>query len=268
MLDLSGRTETLGAYEAKLSWDASVLELVEVLDGGTPAFAGPLTRRAPGELVFSQFSVQGAGERVSLLRVRFAAVGAPGANGRLQLSFSVLDAAATFISFLPELQVQPLEVRIAGGQDSPRVLARVAVSTTRTSAGAQLQAEVLLDLTNTPERLGAYEARLTWDPLVLQLTDVGDGGSVAFAGPQTRRAPGELAFSQFSVNGDSGVLSPLRVRFTVVSPQPGDTRLGLSFAILDAAGTFADLRPFLEIQEDAVISSVAPTTWGHLKRGR
>ena len=63
-------------------------------------------------MVFSQFNTQGAGGRVSLLRVRFLVVGS-GVSG-LGLSFSVLDAAGTFVSLLPEVVVEPTGVEVSG----------------------------------------------------------------------------------------------------------------------------------------------------------
>ena len=68
LVDLSGISEKLGAYEAQLSWDAEILELVEVSDGETSAFAYPQTRSGSGELVFSNFNVQGVGGVISLLK--------------------------------------------------------------------------------------------------------------------------------------------------------------------------------------------------------
>ena len=107
-VDLSGSAAALGAYEARLSWDAAVLSLVEVADGATAAFAAAYHRQETDALVFSQFNAQGADGRVSLLRVRFLVVGR-GSSG-LDLSFSVLDAAGTFASLLPSLQVEPVAV--------------------------------------------------------------------------------------------------------------------------------------------------------------
>ena len=60
-VDLSGSAAALGAYQARLSWDASVLSLEEVSDGSTAAFAGAYQREETGALVFSQFN--GGGNR-------------------------------------------------------------------------------------------------------------------------------------------------------------------------------------------------------------
>ena len=55
ILDLSGQAAKLGAYEARLSWDPEVLEVVEVLDGETAGLAN-----LPLHLVFfNDCSTQG-----------------------------------------------------------------------------------------------------------------------------------------------------------------------------------------------------------------
>jgi len=53
LVDLSRSSAKLGAYEARLTWNAQVLELVKVADGETPAFASPQKRTRPDSLIFS-----------------------------------------------------------------------------------------------------------------------------------------------------------------------------------------------------------------------
>ena len=104
----------LGAYQARLSWDASVFSLVEVSDGSTAAFAQPPHRAEAGALAFSQFNAQGADGRVSLLRTRFSVVGGSGSRS-LGLAFSALTAASTFVDLLPSLEVASAQVEIGEG---------------------------------------------------------------------------------------------------------------------------------------------------------
>jgi len=107
IVDLNERSDRLGAYTAQVTWDPGVFELVEVADGATAAFAGPQTRINDDAVVFSAFNVQGAGGVVSLLKMRLQAVGRPGDEAGLALSFSALAAAQTFEDLLPHLQVTP-----------------------------------------------------------------------------------------------------------------------------------------------------------------
>ncbi|MFA6109847.1 MAG: cohesin domain-containing protein [Candidatus Latescibacterota bacterium] len=264
VVDLSGRTDRLGAYEAQLSWDPSALELVEVLDGTTLAFAGPQTRTEPGALVFSHFSVRGAEGIASLLKVRFRATGEAGQPTGLTLAFSVLDAAQTFASLLSELQIEPVDLSL-GGSEQGLIWGSVAVDAAQTRQGREVFAEVLLDLSSTEDRLGAYEARLTWDPTAFELVDVQDGATPEFVGPNTRSAPGELVFSQFSVRGATGTVSLLKVRLQAIAPTDRTVELSLSFAVLDAAGTFTSLLPSLRVRS-APITGIASDSWAAVKR--
>ena len=105
---------SLGAYQARLNWDASVFSLAEVSDGSTAAFAQPPHRAEEGALAFSQFNAQGANGRVSLLRARFSVVGGSGARS-LGLTFSALTAANTFADLLPSLEVASAQVEVGEG---------------------------------------------------------------------------------------------------------------------------------------------------------
>ena len=249
LVDLSSISEKLGAYEARLSWDAEVLEFVQIANGDTPAFANPQTRTSAGELVFSNFNVQGAGGVVSLLKVTFEVIGQPGQTTALNLSFAVLDAAGTFANLLPQLQVQSSTIRVA---QAPTISARLDVSSEQPKPGDQIEVEVLVDLSGISEKLGAYEARLNWDAGVLELVEVSDGETSAFANPQTRTGSGELVFSNFNVQGVGGVISALKVSFNVRGRSGQSTALDLSFAVLDAAGTFTNLLPQLQVQFSAI----------------
>ena len=237
-VDLSGSDAALGAYQARLSWDAAVLSLEEVSDGSTAAFAGAYRREESGALVFSQFNAQGAGDRVSLLRVRFSVVGS-GSSG-LELSFSVLDATGTFASLLPELVVEPTVVEIGGAADGA-IVAGLVASAEAVEVGDEFEVEVFVDLSGSGLSLGAYEARLSWDVAVLSLVEVSDGSTAEFDRAYHREEDGALVFSQFNAQGAGGRVSLLRVRFLVVGS--GSSGLGLAFSVLDAAGTFVSLLP-------------------------
>ena len=261
LVDLSSIAEKLGAYEAQLSWDAQVLELAAVLDGETAAFAGPQTRVSDGELVFSHFNVPGASGRISLLKVRYDVVGGSGEEHSFDLSFPVLDAAQTFANLLPHLRVRPSTISIVDtGQDRP-ITAWLGLPAEKPSQGGQVEVEVLVDLSSIAEKLGAYEAQLSWDAQVLELAAVLDGETAAFAGPQTRVSDGELVFSHFNVPGASGRISLLKVRYDVVGGSGEEHSFDLSFPVLDAAQTFVNLLPQLQVQPATVtIEPGAPTT--------
>ena len=223
-VDLSGSDAALGAYQARLSWDVAVLSVVEMSDGSTPAFAGAYRREESGGLVFSQFNAQGAGGRVSLLRVRFSVVSS-GSSG-LDLAFSVLDAAGTFASLLPSLTVVPTAVEIGGTADDG-IRGGLVVSADAVEIGDEFEVEVFVNLGSSGAALGAYQARLSWDVAVLSLVEVSDGSTAEFDRAYHRAEDGALVFSQFNAQGAGGRVSLLRVRFLVV----GSGSSGLEFGV-------------------------------------
>jgi len=160
---------------------------------------------------------------------------------------------------------------LAAGTAAPAaaatIVARLAAPAAPILPGSEFAVEVTVDLSAHPELLGAYQAALTWDPAALELVEVLDGETAAFAAPQTRIRTGELAFSQFNVQGAGGVVSLLKVRFRATGRAAGTVALDLSFAVLDAAWTFTDLLPSLRI-ESAFVSAVMPASWGQVKGGQ
>ena len=264
LLNLADQTEKLGAYEARLQWNPEVLELREIVDGTAPQFAAPQTRIEDGELSFSAFDVQGTDGIVHLLKVRFDVIGDPGQSTSLNLSFSVLVAARTFADLLELLQTLPASIRIAGASPQRMIVAWFENSAVESREGS-FATEIFLDLSGIPEKLGAYEARLSWDSEVLELIEALDGDAEEFAGPQTRAGAGELVFSHFNVEGAGERLSLLKVRFAIdEGASIADGHLELSFTALAAAGGFDDLLPWLEIRSVAA-SSIETHSWGKIK---
>lgn len=265
VLNLTDQAERLGAYQARLKWDPEVLTLIEVIDEFAPEFAHPQTRVEGGELVFSAFEVEGTGGIVSLLKAKFDVVGNPGESTSLDLTFPVLIAAQTFADLRDPLQILPTTLRIAGESPKEKIAAWMENAVIE-NGQRSFETEVVLDLSGIPEKLGAYEARLAWNPEALELIEVLDGSSTEFAGPQIREEAGELIFSQFNVEGAGERLSLLRAHFAV-SEGASEADLELSFTALATAGNFADLLPLLEIRSDAV-SSIRSYSWGNIKAFR
>ncbi len=265
VLNLTDQTDRLGAYEAHLKWNPEVLELIEVVDEFAPGFAIPQARIEDGDLVFSAFEVKGVGGIISLLKARFDVVGNPGESTALDLTFPVLIAAQTFVDLRDSLQILPITLHIAGENPKKTVIAWLENSAIE-DGPKSFAAEVLLDLSSIPEELGAYAARLTWNPEALKLIEVLDGDTPEFADPQIRKNAGELIFTQFNVEGAGEQLSLLRVHFAI-SEEASDPDLKLSFTALATAGDFADLLPLLEIRSDAV-SNVKTHSWGNIKAFR
>jgi len=224
LVDLSSVSEKLGAYEASLRWDLQVLELVEVLDGETPSFASPLTRSGAGELVFSQFSVSGAGGNVSLLKLKFRAVGSPRQSTSLELSFDVLDAAGTFANLLPQFKVASAPVveiveEQKGANDGFSVSVE-AGSATLTGIGQTVS--VVISAGNTVQAKGTV-ITARYDPAVFSFKEF---------------TPGDLIPGLLSLTGDPTIgadgLHTIQSGGTqlVGTPASGDGTLGtMSFEV-------------------------------------
>jgi len=207
-VDLTSSGISLGAYQAKLSWDPAVLALTRIGDGETFAFQGPLTRLDESELTFSHFSVNGANGLVSLSKPQFQVIGAAGDSTQLTLSFEALAAADSFADLLPQLAIIPAVAHVAT---------------------AEVDVEVTVKMPPGSEKLGAYEAFLSWDP---QTRQSGEGG---------------LSFANFSVERAGGRVSLLNATFGVIGDAGDRTIMALHFQILDAAGSFASLRSRLGV---------------------
>jgi len=107
VMDMSAVGLHVGAYAAQLDWDASVLKLDSVQDGTTVAFVKPQLVVGNDRVTFSNLNVQGESGEISLLKLVFEVIGTTGQKTNLDLSFNVLDQAATFASLLGDLQITP-----------------------------------------------------------------------------------------------------------------------------------------------------------------
>ena len=140
------------------------------------------------------------------------------------------------------------------------------VSSWTPEPGELLKLEAYLNVGGGTERLGAYEAHLTWDPTVLQAAEITDGDDPNLgASPQHHLTEGELVFSNFNVEGVGGKISLLNVQFAVAEGKSvQEAELALAFPVLAASESFVDLLPQLEIQETR-IAAVQGETWGSVK---
>ena len=140
------------------------------------------------------------------------------------------------------------------------------LSTWTPESGELLELEAYLNIGDGSERLGAYEAKLTWDPTILQAAEVADGRDPKLgAGPQHHLTEDELVFSNFNVEGVTGKVSLIKVRFSVAEGgSVQEAGLALAFPVLAAAESFVDLLPQLEIQETR-IAAIQGESWGSVK---
>ena len=107
--------------------------------------------------------------------------------------------------------------------------------------GSPVDAPIIADMSARPERLGAFTARLTWDPAVLRLdaTIPGDFGGATVAIDSI--AQGILRVAGANAGGYAGVVVLGTLRFTPLTG--GTSALTLTVSELVAAVSFANLLP-------------------------
>lgn len=131
--------------------------------------------------------------------------------------------------------------------------------------GAVVEVEVIVDLGQRSDKLGAYTAQVTWAPGIFELVEVADGATAAFAGPQTRIDDGAVVFSAFNVQGAGGVVSLLKVRLQAVGRPENEVGLALNFSALAAAQTFENLLPHLQVTPPIFTTAAKAASWGQIK---
>jgi hypothetical protein len=129
----------------------------------------------------------------------------------------------------------------AGPSAAASVAVRLEVGNTNPAVGDTIQVELVVDLSASVERLGAYEATLTWEPSLLNLAAVRDGSTAAFAPPLTQAASGSLQLSQSSATGAGGVISLAKARFVTTGTAGQQGSLAVAFAAMTSLGGGASL---------------------------
>jgi len=119
VLDLSNLSERLGSYTAELSWDAGILKYVSYRGGSSEGFTNPIVntnKTLQGKINFAAANPTGAGGQVNILNVEFEVIGSAGSSSALDLKFTAMASAQSFINLLPYVETvtaveQRLQVR-------------------------------------------------------------------------------------------------------------------------------------------------------------
>ena len=104
----------LGSYTATLDWNPAVLDYHS--NSGVPAgFTGVINEDdvSSGHLIFNGANASGASGNTTVLNVTFDVIGS--GTSALDLEFSAMAAANTFVDLLPVLTVNDSQVVAAGG---------------------------------------------------------------------------------------------------------------------------------------------------------
>jgi hypothetical protein len=134
--------------------------------------------------------------------------------------------------------------------------------------GDYVRVPVYVDMRGAPgQRLGVYTVRLQWDPAVLQLFNYQDqveagrfGEPVVDADSAYYYGGGILKVGGLSAGGMDGVFDLFAVRFYVL--QNATAAVTLTVTGASAAGTFADLLPFVSVVNGTYCPAVG--RWGDL----
>lgn len=110
----------------------------------------------------------------------------------------------------------------------------------RARVGDTVTVDLLADMQFTPnEKLGSYNATLTWDAAVLTFLDVQNGTFAAPTVNSSNVSAGELRLGAADANGQSGNVAVARVRFRAA--QAGSTVPTVVISEMSAAVTFTNL---------------------------
>lgn len=351
----------LGAFSATLTWDPALLTYTGN-SGLLSGFIGAINdlNAGSGVIIFNGAKAAGEGGLVDLLDIYLDAVGPENSQATLDLEFSVLVSAYTFVDLLPNMTVNDRNVSITAPQvlgdvtgdtlvnsmdamavmtydvllplpapildrinagfgdvnadtlnnstdalliisysvglpvpypvaqpfcppagfapaltafsprppgDAERVSASALPASGQMVAGQVVDVPVVVDMAASQEKLGCFTAILEWDPAVLQFAGYAGGSAAGFENPvvnDLEAQNGRLVFGNANPYGAGGLVNILNPKFKVAGKNGADSRLALRFKEAGAAGSFADLLPYLEIvaQDQPLAVQELPETFG------
>ncbi|MCK6619144.1 MAG: T9SS type A sorting domain-containing protein [Calditrichaceae bacterium] len=137
-------------------------------------------------------------------------------------------------------------------KEGSRISVSAAPAAGQIFSGQKLEVPVIVNLADSPYKLGSYTATLEWDPAILQLEKYTGGTTAGFSDPVVNDAGagnGKLRLAHAYPYGAGGAVNILNLQFTVIGKAGSDIRVSLSFSALAAAESFADLLPGLQIAD-------------------
>ena len=113
MINTNGSSELLGSFTSTLKWSPSVLSFTSH-SGIQGAFTGLVNSDSVsfGRLDFNGVRTQGAAGALNVFNITFKATGQQGASTNLDLEYSAMSAALTFVDLLPMLTINNAVVSI------------------------------------------------------------------------------------------------------------------------------------------------------------
>ena len=113
MAQMPNPDSLLGGYSARLEWDSTVVEYVGN-SGPLNGLIGVVNDQdaSSGLLIFNGINTGGLGGRTTILEIEFDAIGSGNSSTLLDLSFSSMASALTFIDLLPYLKVLETNIQV------------------------------------------------------------------------------------------------------------------------------------------------------------
>ncbi|MBD3291079.1 hypothetical protein GF337_19885 [candidate division KSB1 bacterium] len=117
-VDMSGvnsPNNNLGSYTATLEWNPAQLSFTSFSGGNTTGWGSPTvntSETSSGHLDFASANPSGTTGEINILNVTFDVTGTEGQSGSIDLEFSALTAASTFMNLLPYLTTEDCDYTI------------------------------------------------------------------------------------------------------------------------------------------------------------
>lgn len=241
--DLSGRS--LGAINARVSWDPAKLRFVSIADGGYGQLTTNTRQASSGQVGFAAFQAGGQSGEFPLARLRFQPLQGVTGAATVDIAIEELLAARSFEDLLPQTTTVPASLLLGG--IGPADLITVAFKgPAEVGVGDQFAVEAIITVPQGVP-LGALAAVLQWDPALLRYQSIAPGSYGEFTSSDRSAAAGQVRFAAFDAPGKDGTLSLGSVRFEAQGAAGDAAGLNLVVDELLAANTFEDLLPRLQV---------------------
>jgi len=262
-VDLSSIGASLGSYQGRLRFDASVLTLVSATAGTFDGEADVNVDSAATGLV----SFAGANPdallnlgQTTILQLTMDVVnGAGGERSPLSLEIDEVATAGDLTVLTGHLDVVDGDILVDPGD----VRAFVRPEDTQLDAGQVFSATVWMDLRQTTAVPEAASGTLAFDPAVLRLDSVG-AGTVGGEIQANETAPGSLSWAVVSTSPPAvDTLSLVVLHFTAIGGQGTFSAITLGVTDLVNGANLASLMPFLVLDPaPTVVVGGGPRLWG------
>jgi hypothetical protein len=263
-VDMSGVTSNdslLGSFTASLEWDDLTLKYVSdsgLLSGFTGLVATDDV--TTGRLDFNAAAVSGVGGSFDVLVIQFEVIGPLDATTTLDLEYSAMAAALTFVNLLPALTTNDgsVSVVLVQGQAIAALLPADSIGT----IGEIITAAIIVDMSGVSppnELLGSFSGGLNWDPTILRFVNH-TGPLSGFAGlvNSDNASAGVVTFSAANAVGAGERFNIVNITYEVVGEEGSKTQINLEFTAMAAAVTFNDLLPVLTVSDSTVEVNRSP----------